>query len=205
MAIFDMLQGHLDQSAVEQVSRQLGVSRATAQTAIAAALPMVLGGMARHASSPDGAAAIHQAALTHQDALDNVPTLLRAGPPADLGGAQGGLLGRILGGHQQTVQQGVQQASGLDPQKARQLLLILAPIVMGALARRQFGRQAAQQAGAQPAQPAQPAQQLQPTDPGQLSGYLQEEGQIAQQHAQRQAPQLGGLLGRLGEMFGSRP
>jgi hypothetical protein len=201
MAIFDMLQGHLDQSAVEQVSRQLGVSPATAQTAIAAALPMVLGGMARHASSPDGAAAIHQAALTHQDALDNVPTLLRAGPPADLGGAQGGLLGRILGGHQQTVQQGVQQASGLDPQKARQLLLILAPIVMGALARRQFGRQRAQQAGAEPAQPA----QQQPPDPGQLSGYLQQQGQIAEQHAQRQAPQLGGLLGRLSEMFGPRP
>jgi hypothetical protein len=182
MALLDMLQQHLGQSAVGQVSDQLGVSPGVAQTAIAAALPMILAGMARHASSPEGADAIHQAAQTHEGTLDNVPDVLGAGPPAD----HGGLLGRVLGGHQQTVQQGVQQASGLDPEKAKKLLLMLSPIVVAALARHQLG-------GGR-GTPAAPSKQ-------DISSTLQQEAAAAQQHAQRQAPQLGGLLGQI---FGGR-
>ena len=183
MALLDMLQQHLGQSAVSEISNQLGVSPGVAQTAIAAALPMILGGMARHASSPQGADAITQAAQTHEGTLDNVPDVLRAGPPAD----HGGLLGRVLGGHQETVQQGVQQASGLDPEKAKKLLLMLSPIVVAALARHQFaggGQRAPAAAGS-----------------SNLSATLQQEAAAAQQHAQRQAPQLGGLLGQI---FGAR-
>jgi hypothetical protein len=61
------------------------------QTAISAALPMIVAGLARHASNPLGAAAIQQAATAHQDAADNVGSVLQAGPPADVG-ATGGLL-----------------------------------------------------------------------------------------------------------------
>jgi hypothetical protein len=186
MALLDMLQQHLGQSAVGQISDQLGVSPGVAQTAIAAALPMILAGMARHASSPQGADAIHQAAQTHEGTLDNVQDVLRAGPPAD----HGGLLGRVLGGHQQTVEQGVQQASGLDPEKAKKLLLMLSPIVVAALARHQFGGGGGGGQGTQAA----PSKQ-------DISSTLQEEAAAAQQHAQRQAPQLGGLLGQI---FGAR-
>jgi hypothetical protein len=183
MALLDMVQGQLGQSAVNQVSEHLGVSPGVAQTAIAAALPMILAGMARHASSPQGADAIQQTTQAHQDVLDNVPDVLRAGPPADTGG----LLGRVLGTHQQTVEQGVQQASGLDPEKAKKLLLMLSPIVLGALARHQFG-------GGQGTAPAAPSKQ-------DIGSTLQQEAAAAQQHAQRQVPQLGGLLGQI---FGGR-
>jgi hypothetical protein len=175
MPLLDMLQQHLGQSEVSQISQQLGIDPAMAQTAISAALPMILGGMARHASSPDGADAIHQAAGTHADVLDNVPAVLKTAPPAD----HGGLLGRVLGTHEQTVQQGVQKASGLDPEKAKKLLLMLSPIVVGALARHQFG-------GGQ----AKPAVH-------ELGGTLQKEAVAAQQQVQRDAPHLGGLLGQL--------
>ena len=186
MALLDMLQQHLGQSAVGQISDQLGVSPGVAQTAIAAALPMILGGMARHASSPQGADAIHQAAQTHEGTLDNVQDVLRAGPPAD----HGGLLGRVLGGHQQTVEQGVQQASGLDAEKAKKLLLMLSPIVVAALARHQFGGGAGQGAttGGAPAGKD-------------LGSTLQQEASAAQQHVQRQMPNLGGLFGQI---FGGR-
>jgi len=70
----------------------------------------------------------------------------------------------------------VQQASGLDPEKAKKLLMMLSPVVLGVLARHQFGGQQATQA-----------------DPGQLAGGLRQEAQAAL----RQSPGLGGMLGQL--------
>lgn len=178
MALLDAIQGQLGQSQVGQISQQLGINPSMAQTAIAAAVPMIMAGMARHATQPDGAAAIQQAAENHHDVVDNVDTVLQAGPPADTTG----LLGRILGHHNDTVQQGVQQASGLDSEKTRKLLMMLSPIVLSVLARKHFANQ-------------------QQTNPTQISDALQQEAQNAQQQAQRNQPHLGGLLGQI---FGSR-
>ena len=177
MTLLDMAQQYLGQNEVAQISQHLGIDPAVAQTAIAAALPMIVGGMARHASSSQGADAIQQAASTHEDVPDNVGSVLQFGPPADVdGGAGGGLLGRIFGQHHDTVQQGVQQASGLDPEKAKKLLMMLSPVILGVLARHQFGGQNATQA-----------------NPGQLTNVLQQEARTAQQ----QSPHIGGLLGQL--------
>jgi hypothetical protein len=175
MSLLDMVQQHLGQNEVSQISQQLGINPSVAQTAISAALPMIVGGMARHASYPQGADAIQQAANAHEDVTKNVGGILQAGAPADVGGA-GGLLGRIFGPHRDTVQQGVQQASGLDPEKAKKLLMMLSPIVLGVLARHQFGGQQATQAA-----------------PGQLATGLRQEAQNARQ----QSPHVGGLLGQL--------
>ena len=175
MPIIDTVQQYLGSSQVNEISRQLGVDPATAQKAIAAALPMIVGGMAGHAAQPQGAESIKQALATHANATENVAQLVQSGPPADVG-ASGGLLGRILGAHRDTVEQGVQQSSGLDSEKTKKLLMVLTPIVLGVLARHQFGGKSAQQA-----------------DPGQLQGTLQQEAQSAV----KEAPHVGGLLGKI--------
>lgn len=175
MALMDIVQQHLGQPEVNQISQQLGVSPSVAQTAIAAAIPMIMGGMARHASQPQGAASVQQAITAHDGVTDDVGSVLQAGPPADVSGS-GGLLGRILGSHRDTVQQNVQQASGLDSEKTRRLLMMISPVVLGVLARHEFGGQSAQQA-----------------NPGQLSDVLHQEAQSAAQ----QAPHVGGLLGKI--------
>ena len=175
MALLDNAQQYLGQNEIGQISQQLGISPTVARTAIAAALPMIVGGLARHASSPSGADAIKDAASNHANITDDVGSVLQAGPPADVSGS-GGLLGRVFGQHQGTVEQGVQQASGLESDKARKLLMMLSPIVLGVLARRQFGTRNVTQ-----------------VDSGQLAGALQQEAQSAQ----REAPHVGGLLGKL--------
>ncbi len=48
--------------------------------------------------------------------------------------AAGGILGKIFGSSHSDVTNGVTQASGLDPQKATRLLMILAPLVLAAVA-----------------------------------------------------------------------
>ena len=92
MSITDAVQEHLGPTEIDQISQQLGVSPDVAQRAVSAALPMILGGMASHAARPEGAATVGQAINTHQDATDNVASLLAAGPPADAP-SSGGLLG----------------------------------------------------------------------------------------------------------------
>lgn len=181
MALLDAIQGQLGQSGVDQISRHLGVNSGLAQTAITAALPMIVAGMAKHASQPDGAVAIQQAAQAHQDVPDNVGSVLQAGPPADTT-AGGGLLGRILGQHNSSVEDGVQRATGLDSDKTRKLLMMLSPIVLGVMARKHFGGQQQQ------------------ANPSQINDVLRQEAQSAQQQVQRQSPHIGGILGQI---FGS--
>ena len=178
MALLDAIRGQLGQSGVDQISQHLGVNSGLAQTAIAAALPMIVAGMARHASQPDGAAAIQQAAEAHRDVPDNIDNVLQAGPPADTAGS-GGLVGRILGQHNSSVEDGVQRATGLDGEKTRKLLMMLSPIVLGMMARKHFG------------------DQQQQANPAQINDALQQEAQAAQQQAQRQSPHIGGILGQI--------
>jgi len=175
-SLLDMVQQHLGPNEIEQISQQLGVDPGQAQSAISTALPMIVGGMANHASQPAGADAIQQSLSSHGGILGNLGGLLGAGGPAD----GGGLLGKVLGQHQAPVQQGVSKATGLDPQKAGKLLLMLAPIVMGVLARRQAAT---------------------PSNPAAVGDELKREAQTAQQQAQVHAPQLGGLLGQIFKGF----
>ena len=94
-----------------------------------------------------------------------------------LGGAVGGrILGHILGGKQPQAQDAIAQKSGLDAQQVGKLLMMLAPIVMGVLARRK------QQAH---------------LDTGGLQGELQQTRQQAQQRAQQPDNPLGAILGQV--------
>ena len=175
MALIDSGQQQLGPNEIGQISQHLGIYQGVAQTAVAAALPMILAGMARHAQQPDGATTLDQAIDAHSNVPTDAARLIATGAPADASIGSGGLLGRIFGSHRETVTGGVQQASGLDADQAKRLVLMLSPILLGILARRQFGGSSA------------------PKSPGALSGTLQQEAQAAAQNA----PHVGGLLGKL--------
>jgi hypothetical protein len=176
VSLIESVQQQIGPNEIDQISQQLGVSPGVAHSAIAAALPMILAGMARHASQPEGATTLDQAITAHSDVPNDLSTVIAAGPPADASTATGGLLGRIFGSHRETVTGGVQQASGLDADQARNLVLTLSPVLLALLARRQFGG-----AGTTA------------SSPGALSGTLQQEARTAAQNA----PHVGGLLGKL--------
>jgi hypothetical protein len=179
--IFDTVQQQLGPDTINQVSQQLGVDPATAQQAITAALPVVLGGMASHAGDPSAAATIHSEADNHAGLLDG---LIPGGAGGVLGGLAsavgsgglGGILGNVLGSRNSQVQDGVTKASGLDPQRSKQLMMILVPIVLAAIAHHK------RQANLAPAE---------------VGPSLQNEAQKAQEHAERQQPHLGGILGSI--------
>jgi len=182
--ILDTVQQQLGPDTINQVSQQLGVDPATAEQAITAALPVVLGGMASHANDPSAAATIHSEADNHAGLLGGLGNLIPGGSGGVLGGLAGalgsgglgGVLGSVLGSGNSQVQDGVTKASGLDPQRSKQLMMILVPIVLAAIAHHK------RQSNLTPAQ---------------VSPSLQEDARQAQQNAERQQPHLGGILGSI--------
>jgi len=169
MSMLDMLQERLGGDAVRQIGQRLGTDPSTTQSAIAAALPMIVGGLAKNAQDPAQAGSLANALQKDHDGsiLDDVAGYLGGGQPAADGA---GILGHIFGGRTGAVEQGVSQVSGMEPGKTSALLSMLAPLVMGALGK------SARERG---------------LDPGGLASMLGGE----RERAAQQAP--GGLMGML--------
>jgi hypothetical protein len=139
----DLLGQEQGEQAVQQISQSVGADPSMVNTAIQAALPMLINGLANNASTPDGAESLNNALEQHHDGsiLDNIGGLAgmifggggetAPAPQADAGG----ILGHILGSNQGQVAQQVSNQSGLGMGQVAQVLMFLAPIVMGYLGR----------------------------------------------------------------------
>lgn len=134
----DVLQdllSQLDPATVGQIANQLGVDEGTAQNGIQAALPLLLGGLARNTQTDEGAQAL-STALENDHRGDVLNDLMGA-----VGGFQNGpgaaILGHVFGGQQQNVGDAVGQAMGTNSGNGAALLQMLAPIVLGYLGQRQ--------------------------------------------------------------------
>jgi hypothetical protein len=178
-SILDQVSRQLDPGTINTISRQLGVDPQAAQQAVSLALPMLIGGMAKNVEQPGGAASLESALGEHSGTLENMAAIF--GNPSAGPGA--GILGHILGGRQPKVENGIGSASGLDPQKVSQLLMMLAPIVMGVLAKHR------QNAAAQPGT-AQPGT-AHPGSGGGIETVLRNE----KKEIERRVPGMGGVLG----------
>ncbi|HEY4307686.1 MAG TPA: DUF937 domain-containing protein [Gemmatimonadaceae bacterium] len=130
MSILDLVRQNVGPNEIQQIATQLGIDPATATRAVDAAIPGVVSGMAGHADGAAGAGAVEGLLGSGGGGL-----LGGLGSMLNAGGGAGGVLGNMLGQHEGTVSQSVQQTTGLDAGKAQQLLTILGPIVLAALAR----------------------------------------------------------------------
>lgn len=133
MNLDQILQTTLNSNTVSQMSQTLGTDHNTTQNAIQASLPILLGALANNSSTPDGASSLLGALDRDHDGsvLDDVGGFL-----GNYGAGNGeGILGHIFGSRVTVVQEGLSQSSGLDTGRIAQLLVMLAPIVMGALGR----------------------------------------------------------------------
>jgi hypothetical protein len=196
--ILDTVRQQLTPETIGQIGQQLGMDEATTRQAIAGALPVVLGGMAGRADDPANAAAI-EAESDNYAALGGLGGLIPGGDSPGGGssggvlgglgsilggGGLGGILGNVLGSNDRVVEDGVTQASGLDSPRAKQLMMILVPLVLAGIARHKSsqGRQTA------------------PVGPD-----LRSDAQSAQAYAERKAPQIGGLLGGIMNQVMQKP
>jgi hypothetical protein len=142
MDLMEILDNALNIDTIKQISQQLGTDENSTFNAIQAALPMLLGGLANSSASQAGASSLLAALDRDHDGsvLDDLGGFL----DDYLSGRGQGILGHIFGAQEGAVERGVSNASGLDLSKVGPLLMMLAPIVMGALgrARREQGIEA---------------------------------------------------------------
>ena len=154
-SLADTLLSSLDARSVQSISQQLGLSPQSAGNAIQAALPILLGQMAKNASQPEGASALLGAVQRDHSGTD-IGGLLGGALGALGGGASrqngsndalsGGLaiLGHVFGGGngtQRAASPQVPSIPGLDSGSSAKLLAMLAPMVMAALGRMMQGGQ----------------------------------------------------------------
>jgi hypothetical protein len=178
--------------AASQIGQNIGVDEQTTNSALSAAIPLLVSALAKNASKPAGAQALHQAVANDHDGsiLDNLEGFL--GNPQAANGA--GILKHVLGSQQPAVTQGLTNSTGMNSDQVSQLLQIAAPLVMGML-----GKQ----------------QQQQGLNANDLSGLLGSEKQMAEQSnpdmmstlnnlldMNKDGSALDDILGLAGKLFG---
>ncbi|MBI5916106.1 MAG: DUF937 domain-containing protein [Bacteroidetes bacterium] len=139
--LLDLLQNQLGGNVIDQLSNQIGgADRQQTATATQGILSTLLSGLAKNASTPEGAANLSNALDRDHDGsvLDNLMGLIGGGQPEPqqsraLNGA--GILNHILGDRQSGAIDMISQMSGLDSGKTGNLMTTLAPMVMAMLGR----------------------------------------------------------------------
>ncbi len=128
-----LLDGIMDQlnssGGTGQLASAIGADEGAMGPLISAALPAILGGLANNAKSPAGAASLSNALNEHNDSVfGDLGSILTGGPGE-------AILGHVLGQKRAPVEQKLAGQTGVDLSMITKLLPLLAPLVMGYLAK----------------------------------------------------------------------
>ncbi|EKF20664.1 DUF937 domain-containing protein [Nitratireductor pacificus] len=149
LPLFEMLNNAGQGQGMEQLARQFGLSQKQTQEAMEALLPAFSQGLKRNASDPYGTGNFLGALASGQHA-DYFENAAKAFSPEGM--AEGnGILGHLFGSKEvsRAVADHAAQATGIGQDVLKQMLPVLASMIMGGLFKQSTGQmQAAQQAQA---------------------------------------------------------
>jgi hypothetical protein len=202
MSLLDAILNSQDGAAVQQLGAQFGLGQEDTTAALSALVPALAAGVHQNAQSADGLDGL-MAALSsgqHQQYVDNPSMLGDASTIAD-GKA---ILGHVFGSREVSRQVAAHAAgqTGLSPDLLKQMLPMVAALVMGAMSRHAAGGRPG--TGMQgPGFPGSPM-------PGGMGGALGGGGDLismitatlGQAGAMRGGPAPGGMSGGLGDLLG---
>lgn len=136
--LMDLIKSQVSEGMIDQLMGQLGgADKSQTKTAVNTAMTTLIGALSRNASNPQGASALASALDRDHDGsiLDDVAGFLGGSLSSNnssmLNGA--GILNHVLGGKQNGAIDMIAKVSGLDKSKTGQLLITMAPIIMGML------------------------------------------------------------------------
>jgi hypothetical protein len=148
MSFTDDLYSRLQDGHISRIGQQLEIPQEQAQSAVAAALPLLVGALGRNAQQPQGASSLFDALGRHAGVGVGNAVESALGDGSD----GGSILGHIFGRRQDSASQGLGAATGLGHEKAGALLRLLAPVVMAYLAKRMYERRHANDGASTPAE-----------------------------------------------------
>ncbi len=116
--------------AVDQIAGKLGVAPGQASSALTAAVPAILAGLAKNAQQPEGRAALagalerdHDGSVLNDDRYFDSYQDRKGGK----------ILGHVFGEKEPAVESQVSAAAGLNMAQGADLMKMLAPLIMGYL------------------------------------------------------------------------
>lgn len=134
MALLDLLSESIGPEQIKMISQRIGATPEQTENAIGLAIPTLVGALTNKATDEKACEQMHQHFSANEPkplesllGCNSANGLLQA-----LGGNAGNLLGGLLGGRQQKVENGIGQASGLSATQVGGLLSMLAPLILGA-------------------------------------------------------------------------
>lgn len=146
--LMDMVKTAISSGVADQIGSAVGLDKSKTGSAIEAAIPVLLGGLVKKASSPSGLSELGDI-FKQQDkepsVLDNLGGLLSGGANSKLLGMGASLLPMLLGSSQSSIVSVLMKLLGLGDKSVIGLLGSLAPIVMGVV-----GKQAKSAGGFDP-------------------------------------------------------
>lgn len=140
--ILDLLSSDLGKTIISGIAGQTGQDENKTSNILTMALPVLMQAMKQNAATPQGADGLLSALnKKHDDGiLDNLGGFFGGGVDSNIIEDGGKILGHVLGGKQQHVEQAISQKSGIDAGAIGQILKIATPILMSYL-----GKQSKQQ------------------------------------------------------------
>jgi hypothetical protein len=136
--LMDLLNSDLGKQIISGVAGKVGTSEGETSSVLSSVLPSLVGGMMNNASTQEGQSGLLGALLGGQHdggILDNLSGFLGGDDHTD--GAN--ILGHVLGGNHENVQNQVSQSTGVSSDKVAMIMKIAAPILMGYLAKKAMG------------------------------------------------------------------
>ncbi|MGB6446495.1 MAG: DUF937 domain-containing protein [Xanthobacteraceae bacterium] len=131
---------YLTPDMIGRIASAVGLNRGTTQTAVNASVPALLAALGNAAMQPGGAQKLVDAAKQHVGTLDNLVGMIGNGSQSTLADKGSQMLSSLLGGQNQTALGGaIAKFAGVGQGASNSLLGILAPIVMGTIAKQQGG------------------------------------------------------------------
>jgi hypothetical protein len=133
--ILDLLNSDLGKTLIQGASSQAGAPANKTSDLLSMALPVLMGAMKQNASTPEGAAGLMGALQGKHGGglLDNLGDFFGGGVDDSAMQDGAGILGHVLGGKQNNVQNALSKQSGLDAGTVGTILKVAAPILMGYL------------------------------------------------------------------------
>lgn len=131
MNIQNLITSALNNQAIGQMSKSLGVDESKVSSVISMAVPAILGQMNKNAQTPQGAESLNNALNNHSGSvLENLGQLL-GGATNNAEGES--ILNHIFGGKQEQLAQNLGSQTGLSSGNVMQILSTIAPLIMGFL------------------------------------------------------------------------
>lgn len=136
MDINNIINEVVTEQLTKSMGQKLGISQGKAQGAVSMALPLLIGGLAKNAKNPKEAENILDALSKDHDGsiLNDSSSVLFSENKQEEGGK---IVDHILGSKTSAASKAIGGQIQIDPGQAREILVMLAPVVMGALGNKQ--------------------------------------------------------------------